>query len=1155
MNIVAPLFAVHRVVRASFTIVLASACFTARAQVNSWINPISGNWDQATNWSLGVLPNSSQSVVITNSGFKAVGIDPSTPINFPGSMTVSSLTIQGATNSENTLLLNFFGTNVPLTVLNGLTLEDGAQILDFNSGLVVQGGTLTVTNSQINQDGGLIVATNVSLQDSLYNLTNGDFEAGSMSLASGAFNQYGGTAIITNLGLMTSSGGSIQDGISLYGGTLNLPGGIDFSRIGQFSYFQAGGTNQTPAIFVGVTSAGGGGPNFTLNGGLLADNNMTLLSATDSGSITVTQNGGSHVITNGLSIQGASQFGEHAIPATYNLNGGMLSAGSIDLDADQGDSVFVQSNGTTSAETVSAHSAGFGSQNNTHITLTDGALSCSNYTTDDGGATLDQSGGALVVSNLLDFGGVRFANEPFVPYIYGTYTFTGGTLSASNINITGVFSIGDGIMNQISNPGFFSLSHTLQIGNAVAQLGQFILVSNATIDLSGSASQLSFANSSGQTWVSGATLVISNWNGNPFGGGAEQLKFGTDQSGLTPAQVNQIQFRIGTNLFPTEILNTGEVVPNQSSSISGLVNSWTNPASGNWDQATNWSLGILPNSSQTVVITNSGFKAVAINSSTPINFPGSMSVSNLTILSPTNSANTLLMNFVGAGNPLVVGVNNSNEPGSLVIGDTNSAMVMFSSGLIVNNTLGTNNSRLGEFAVNGSFTQSDSSEVVAGFLDLNSAGTYNLTNGQLFVGSQFINGTFNHQGGTNFGAVVFTDGGKYNLFDGVLQGSVGLDAPVAGVFNQSGGTDISSLDLSGPGVYQLSGGLLVPGDLQVGPSSLSPSSFGAGSIVQTGGTNNAGNITMGVGNYSLEGGVLTASNLALPTVSDRLGSFGSSFSQSGGSFSNSSISMNGVVDPRNGLQPSTYTLSGGELQTPTITMTMGLVNQTGGTNSAGVVTLNTLSSYNFTNGLLIATNIEVTGQATFVHAGGSFGGLDNILLAGGGWVERTTGEQLGQLQLGSGTNSSTMNLPSGSCVLRFADSSGVAWTSDGRLTIQNWSGSTNGGGADQIFFGSSASGLTMQQLSQVRFSNPAGLPPGTYSARILSDGEVVPNQVIAASVAFSQQGNNLVLTWPTGWTLQSATNVAGPYSDATNATSPYTNNMTILPQQFFRLRQ
>jgi len=540
-----------------------------------------------------------------------------------------------------------------------------------------------------------------------------------------------------------------------------------------------------------------------------------------------------------------------------------------------------------------------------------------------------------------------------------------------------------------------------------------------------------------------------------------------------------------------------------STSILAQVNSWTNAVGGNWDAASSWSLGVPPGSSQSVMFTNAYWKAVVIDSSTVASFPQSLAVNSLTItsVSPSNGVyttrNTLLLNYVGAGNPLVVGVD-SNTPGSLIIGDSNSAVVMFSSGLIVNNALGTNNSRLGEFEVAGTFTQSDNSEVVAGFLNLTSSGTYNLTNGELFVASQFINGRFNQQGGMNLGSVIFTDGGEYNLFDGMLKGGVGLDAPYGGVFNQWGGTNTGSLDLSGPGNYQLSGGLLVPGDLQVGPSELSPSSFGAGAVEQTGGTDNAGNITMGVGSYALAGGVLTASNLALPTVSDRYGSYGSAFHQSGGYFGSGSVNLNGVYDTRNGLQPSTYTLSGGELETPTINMTMGLVNQTGGTNHAGVMTLDTVSSYDFANGLLIADNIQVAGQSIFLHAGGSFGGLDNILLAGGSWMERTVGEQLGHLQIGSNTNSS-LNLPSGSCVLRFADSSAVSWSSGELLMIQNWSGSLNGGGSQQIFFGTSASGLTAQQLSQVQFSNPAGLPSGTYSARILSNGEVVPDPASSSS--------------------------------------------------------
>src|SRR5207237_8064850 len=72
---------------------------------NSWIKPGSGNWDDPTGWSLGVLPNSSQSVLITNQGWKAVAINPSTPIIFPDSMTVGSLTVEVAWDTMNKLLL------------------------------------------------------------------------------------------------------------------------------------------------------------------------------------------------------------------------------------------------------------------------------------------------------------------------------------------------------------------------------------------------------------------------------------------------------------------------------------------------------------------------------------------------------------------------------------------------------------------------------------------------------------------------------------------------------------------------------------------------------------------------------------------------------------------------------------------------------------------------------------------------------------------------------------------------------------------------------------------------------------------------------------------------------------------------------------------
>src|SRR5690606_28956575 len=77
-------------------------------------------------------------------------------------------------------------------------------------------------------------------------------------------------------------------------------------------------------------------------------------------------------------------------------------------------------------------------------------------------------------------------------------------------------------------------------------------------------------------------------------------------------------------------------------------------------------------------------------------------------------------------------------------------------------------------------------------------------------------------------------------------------------------------------------------------------------------------------------------------------------------------------------------------------------------------------------------------------------------------------------------------------IVRFADSSNTAWTGSGNIVISGWNGSYSGGGTDQLYIGSTSSGITSDQLSRIFFSNPPGLPAGLYGAQILSTGEIVP---------------------------------------------------------------
>jgi hypothetical protein len=356
---------------------------------------------------------------------------------------------------------------------------------------------------------------------------------------------------------------------------------------------------------------------------------------------------------------------------------------------------------------------------------------------------------------------------------------------------------------------------------------------------------------------------------------------------------------------------------------------------------------------------------------------------------------------------------------------------------------------------------------------------------------------------------------------------------------------------------------------------------------------NAGTINLGIlasGFYNLTNGVLNVSGDV--TIAGN-----GTFDQFDGTQTNGGINLIGF-DPRTtGRGIASFNLSGGVVSATFINVDFGTFNQTGGTNLvAGNLILSSaghLSSFNLTegvlsdlnttivsntgvflqsggrhvirnllkisgadnfsgyaldNGELIARTIQLDTGARFHHNGGTVSNPGLLVLAGqnSAWDEQTASQQFGQLLLGNDV--STLSLPLGVCELRFANSSGVEWSSQATLMIEHWRGSRFGGGSDQIFFGTNANGLTSHQLGQIQFHNPAGTA-GMFPATILSTGEVVP-----ASILLAQRSTNaLVLQWGNGATLQSATNLFGPYENLVGVSSPYTVQFKGL-QSFFRLR-
>ena len=118
---------------------------------------------------------------------------------------------------------------------------------------------------------------------------------------------------------------------------------------------------------------------------------------------------------------------------------------------------------------------------------------------------------------------------------------------------------------------------TLAMNDADETAGVFTLAGAAVIDFGSfdSGAQLKFAASSGATWT--GTLSIWNWTGDAgTGGGADQLFFGTNASGLNASQLSRIQMFDDaglTSLGPVVLTPVGELVPvpEPASAVSLLV--------------------------------------------------------------------------------------------------------------------------------------------------------------------------------------------------------------------------------------------------------------------------------------------------------------------------------------------------------------------------------------------------------------------------------------------------------------------------------------------------------------------------------------------------------------------------------------------------------
>lgn len=504
----------------------------------------------------------------------------------------------------------------------------------------------------------------------------------------------------------------------------------------------------------------------------------------------------------------------------------------------------------------------------------------------------------------------------------------------------------------------------------------------------------------------------------------------------------------------------------------GADNSWTNPASGSWEDANNWSLGTAPGSSDDIFLTNAGTFTVNVDDTTADTAPSTLFITNLNI--GGTDLPTLLIDFTNTTQTLTVGGLSSGltalgiaagRTGAITINDG----TFSSDRLAVGDVAGS----LGLWNVNGGTSILRSAAFAfpsALSVGLNNnatgivtmtGGTVQVPNGFAFIGHSGIGtldlsgGTFQtfsalvgHNAGANgrlniSGGLFVADGSSFSLGGG--PGGVGTVTLTGGkllLTNMAGGAAIGG---SGEGSLIMSNGLF---EAHVGGSGnalfLASGSGGRGEWKIFGGTaqvfsTTTFSILVGAGANStgtilVAGGRLDASQAADLTMNTGFGQL---------------ILSNGTFDAKTvqlgnnpGSQGQVY-IAGGQA---TLSSSLLIANAAGSTGSVQV-SGGTLSVTNITVGGTGAGSMTQSGgqiDANTILIGGSGGGSALMTLEGG--ILNANGVGLGS---GAG-QSGTLLVTGGSAIFResgFANPSALSIGMSGTGTVVMTGGSitaTNG---------------------------------------------------------------------------------------------------------------
>jgi hypothetical protein len=296
-----------------------------------------------------MAPSATQSLFITNVGSditlsssvvaKQVVVDATTSISFPGTMTVSNVTLAGAaTNVVNWLDLINAGTNVPLHVLRQATLATGSQLTVTNSSLQVDNllaigappppgfianypAFLSVDTSLV--QAGTIVLGNVPNSLGILDLFSGTVNVGNLNVGGtagpGSLVEYGGTInVLGNVTILSSSLTATSSVAIQAGSFFATNGAVQVGPFGSGLFSISGGNHIIRQLLLGGSSPNSSGL-FVMSGGTL----QVLGIGTGPGQGVVANSfdiGNADVDGSGTSIT----IGDNGHSASASLSGGLI---------------------------------------------------------------------------------------------------------------------------------------------------------------------------------------------------------------------------------------------------------------------------------------------------------------------------------------------------------------------------------------------------------------------------------------------------------------------------------------------------------------------------------------------------------------------------------------------------------------------------------------------------------------------------------------------------------------------------------------------------------------------------------------------------------------------------------------------------------------